>query len=152
MQTPSISSLAQPRAAENASILLEVVLAMALFVAAATIIGSGLNASIDATRRLREEFHAANLAVSVMSEMSMAIRPVENGGPEPFTAPFEAWTWQIETAPLDETSADAASLRRVEVVVRNPSEGVVHRLAQFFPASSADSSDQANPVSSAPVE
>ncbi len=112
---------------------------MALFVAAATIIGSGLNASVDATRRLREEFHASNLAISVLSEMSMGLRPVESGGPEPFLAPFEAWTWQIESAPLDETAADASSLRRVEVVVRHPAESVVHRLTQFFPAPPADS-------------
>ena len=69
------------------SVLLEVVLALALFVGAATVISTGLNASVQAVYRLRQSTHAANLAISVLSELQMHIRPVAAAGPEPFAAP-----------------------------------------------------------------
>lgn len=117
------------------SVLLEVVLALALFVGAATVISSGLNASVEAVYRLRLQTHASNLAISTLSEMQMHLRPIEAAGPEPFAPPFEDWTWQIEVGQPETSSLDADAMRKVEVIIRHSGENIVHRLTHFMRAS-----------------
>ena len=120
---------------KRGAVLLEVVLALALFVGAATVIGSGLNASVQAVYRLRQETHAANLAVSVFSEMQMHARPIAAAGPEPFLAPFEKWTWQVEVTQPESSPLEADAMRKVEVIIRHTEDGVVRRLTQFMRSS-----------------
>lgn len=127
------SYLRWPRQTITASVLLEVVLALALFVFAATVIAGGLSASVQETERLRLNVHASNLAVSVLSELQIGIRPVEAAGPEPFPPPFEMWTWQIQTTPLGDTFGAAASFQNVEVIIRHESRPIVRRLSQYLP-------------------
>ena len=119
----------------HGSILLEVVLALALFVGAATVITAGINASILAVERVRLQNHAANLAISLMSELHMHARPIAAMGPESFEKPFEGWLYRIALEQGPESISEAASLQAVEVIVWNPEEGVTHRLTQFFRAS-----------------
>lgn len=115
--------------------LLEVVLALALFMGAATVISTGLNASVQAVYRLRQSTHAANLAISVLSELQMHVRPVAAAGPEPFAAPFELWTWKIEITQPESGSLEADAMRRVEVIIRHTEDPVVQRLTKFMRAS-----------------
>lgn len=129
------AQISQRRSDPRGSVLLEVILALALFVTAATIISSGINASIQAVSRLRNDSHAANLAISVLSELSLGTRSFQSGGPEPFPAPFDKWTLQIDLAQLEESTLQADSLVRVEVIIRHTEENVVHRLSQLFRAS-----------------
>ncbi|MBI2946419.1 MAG: hypothetical protein HYY23_02160 [Verrucomicrobia bacterium] len=112
--------------------LLEVVLALSLFVLAATVITGGLNASVREAERLRLNLHASNLAISLLAELQMGVKPVEAAGPEPFEAPFEMWTWQIETSPIDDDSEAGLPLRNVEVIVRHLNRPIVRRLTQFL--------------------
>lgn len=119
---------------EKASVLLEVVLALALFVAAATVIGAGIHASIQAVERVRLQNHAANLAISLMSELHMRARPVAPFGPESFEPPFEDWLYRIAVDQV-ESATEMEALRPVEVIVWNPNENAVHRLTQMFRAS-----------------
>ena len=116
--------------------LLEVVLALALFVFAATVITGGLNASVQEVERLRLNLHASNLAISLLSEIQMGIRRVEAAGPEPFEAPFADWTWQIEVSPMDNSSGSSLSLQSIEVAVRHKTRPIVRRLTQYLPVSS----------------
>lgn len=109
------------------------VLALALFVAAATIITSGINASVQAVYRLRLETHAANLAISVLSEMQMRARTIAQFGPEAFAAPFTNWTLRVELSQSEMAENDA--LRPVEVIVSHSEEPIVYRLTQLFRAS-----------------
>jgi type II secretory pathway pseudopilin PulG len=104
---------------DRGSVLLEVVLALGLFVGAATIITAGINASIQSTQRLRLQTHAVNLAISVMSEMQMHARPIAASGPETFPPPFQDWTCKIEINQPDNASPDIDALRPVEVIIRN---------------------------------
>src|SRR6188474_1162503 len=60
--------------ARAGSVLLEVVLAIVLFAAAAAVVGMALKASIDGAQRLRLSTHAGNLAVTVISELQMGLR------------------------------------------------------------------------------
>jgi hypothetical protein len=127
---------------ERASILLEVVLALALFVGAATVITAGINASIQAVERVRLQTHASNLAISVMSELQMHARPLAPFGPESFEAPFQDWLYRIAVNQADESATEADSARPIEVIVWNPNENVTHRLTQLFRASATDSATE----------
>ena len=106
--------------------LLEVVLALVLFVAAAAVVSSALQSTIDSEERLRLGVHADNLAASVVAELESGIRSAAVPGPAPFQAPFTNWTWQI-VAP----SADAQGSPH-EIIVRHADPEVVRRLAQVI--------------------
>ena len=114
------------------SVLLEVVLALTLFAAAAVIIGTGLNASVNSAERLRQQAHAADLAITVMSELQMGVRSPAQPGPEAFPAPFTNWTWEVVSTPLD-AAPDAGSFATVEVIIRHTESELVHRLGQILP-------------------
>lgn len=122
---------------QEGAILMEVVLALALFVGAAVVIGGGLSASMRALDRVRLEGHALNLAITVLSELQMGIKPVTSAGPEPFDPPFELWSWQTI---VTETGVEGA-LPAVEVVIRHEEENHVLRLAQLLEATQEAEAD-----------
>jgi type II secretory pathway pseudopilin PulG len=131
------------------SILLEVVVALALFVFAATVITGGLNTSVQEVERLRLNLHASNLAVSVLSELQMGLKPTETSGPNPFEPPFELWSWEVQATPLNNTTDNAFPLQSVEVVVRYQTRPIVRRLTQLIPTRSVAAADQSSTSSSA---
>ena len=139
--------------ARAGSVLLEVVLAIVLFAAAAAVVGMGLKASIDGAQRLRLSTHAGNLAVTVISELQMGLRSLADTGPEAFGPPFEGWVWEVEALPWGQGQAEntlatsAATLMRVEVTVRYEPEGFVHRLAQVIDVAAARSGQRVPPES-----
>jgi hypothetical protein len=112
------------------AVLLEVILALVLFVAAAAVVTAGINASLDSVERQRYRAHALDLAVSVISELQAGIRSPTSAGPEDFPAPFRDWTWELQTAALETEPGETAALTRVEVIIRSKSMPVVQRLAQ----------------------
>ncbi len=113
--------------------MLEVILALALFVLAATIITSGLSSSVNEVKRLRLNTQASNLAVSVLSQMQMGIQAGDANGPNAFAPPFEQWKWQTSVSPVNEMVGATNPIQKVEVVIRHDTEQVVYRLTQFLP-------------------
>lgn len=120
---------------ENAAVLLEVVLALTLFAFAAGIVSSGLNSAVQRTLRLHEQAHALDLAASVLAEIEIGLRTPVAAGPEPFEAPFEGWTCQIEAAAMSFGIGDASPQPQVTVIVRSPNQSTVQRLTALFPTS-----------------
>ncbi len=118
---------------ERGAVLLEVVLALVLLAAAAAVIGAGLGQSMDAVERQRLNMHAANLAASVLAEMQLGLRMPGNG-PQAFEAPFDHWSWELRTAPVnaDAEAGSTAALTLVEAVVRHDDPVLVHRFAQVI--------------------
>ncbi len=114
------------------TILLEVVLALALFVAAAAIIGAGFSASVESVDRQRLSTHAVNLAVSSLSEVQMGIRKTDESGPIHLSPPFEKWSSELIITPVDSPLEAPAELTQVEVVIRHLDPPVVYRMAQFL--------------------
>ena len=114
------------------SVLLEVVLALTLFATAAVIIGGGLNASVNSAERLRQQAHAADLAITVMSELQMGVRSPAQPGPEAFPAPFTNWTWEVVSTPI-EAAPESQQFATIEVVIRLTESGLVYRLGQILP-------------------
>ena len=113
----------------NGSILLEVVLALVLFAAAATVIGIALNSSIASVDRLRLGAQAADLAVTVFSELQLGIRSVSAPADDAGKGGTNVWTVEIVAQPWGGTDGSSASLTDVEVVLRHES-GFVHRARQ----------------------
>ena len=114
------------------AVLLEVLLALGLFVFAAAVVSNGLNAAVERTLRLKAQTHALDLAVSVLSEVQMGLRPSQAAGPEAFETPFEQWTWEIEAVPYTLGTDDLAGLQQVTVVVRGGAPPTVQRLAEIL--------------------
>jgi len=115
------------------AVLIEVILAVGLFVAAAAVITSSLNSAVERAARLRLQTHALNLASSVLAEIQMGARPIGSAGPEPFEAPFESWTWQIESIPYSFGAEEIAGLQFVTVIVRHTQASAAQRLTQIVP-------------------
>ena len=114
-------------------VLLEVVLALGVFFAAAAVILGGLNASIRAADRLQYEAQAADLAVSLLSDVQMGLMSLIDDGPNNYEEDILAdWTWEIVVDPAEENPS-APPLLRVEVIIRNEVAGCTCRLVQLIP-------------------
>lgn len=129
--------------------MLEVVLALALFVAASTVITSALSASVDETERLRLNAHASNLTATILSEMQMGLQAVESSGPNAFEAPFAEWTWEAAVEPATDATGVMGTLQKVEVIVRHQSPSIICRLTQFLPTAAGPGPEK-GPAGSVP--
>ena len=122
---------------KSGAILLEVILALTLFVGAAAVISGALNASVDSVEKLRLNTHAVNLAVTVLSEIQLGVRPLEFTGPEPFEAPFDHWFWELMVSNVEEptsasTTEDSSNFIHLEIIVRHDTSLVEYRLTEIL--------------------
>ena len=120
------------RESKAGAVLLEVVLALVLFVAAAAVLTSAMSSSLDSVERLRCNTRAADLAVSVMSELQLGIKTLGAGGPQQFEIPLEDWSWEAVATPLQTDSDETNAFKRVEVIIRHEAPAVVYRLSQVL--------------------
>ena len=114
------------------AVLLEVLLALVLFVAAAAIITASMNASLEGLDRLKLNTHAGNLAASVLAELQLGIRTVDVSGEQPFEKPFDEWTCELSRAGAETESGEASGLTQVEVIIRRKNPDLVYRQAQLL--------------------
>ena len=121
-------SLQKPSPTSGA-VLMEVLLALALFVVASAIVTASLNASLRSLDRQRLHLHASNLAASALAEIQLGARPATPAPAQPLPAPNDAWS--VEVAPHDAAPDFSGSqpLEHVQVIVRHQSEPVVQRLS-----------------------
>lgn len=129
---PRTGSLQLGASARTGAVLLEVILALVLFVGAVTVVATAMSSSIDGVERQRLNTHAADLAVTVLSELQLGIRSPSPSGAEPFKAPFEDWTAEVLLGPLEDDPNGTSGLTRAEVVIRHKQSPVVVRMAQVF--------------------
>jgi hypothetical protein len=125
---------------ETAAVLLEVVLALVLFVAAATVLTSALSSSLDGVERLRLETRASDLAVSVISELQLGIKTLSQSGPQPFGTPLEGWTWEVVSSQMQTDLDETNQFKKIEVIIRHEDPALVYRLNQVLQLDEAASS------------
>ena len=118
--------------AQRGAVLLEVLLALALFVAAAAIVTASMNASLEGLDRLKLNTHAVNLAVTVFSELQLGSRAVEVNGAQAFEPPFQDWSWELALTPSETETGESGGLTQVEVIIRRKDPDVVYRQAQLL--------------------
>ncbi len=114
----------------RASVLLEVLLALILFAAAAAIVTTSFNSSMTSLERQKLGLQALNLAASVLAEVQLGILPANSDSSRPFEPPFADWTWESVTTPTDDAGGTPTDLTRIEVIVRHQKSPTVQRLAQ----------------------
>jgi Tfp pilus assembly protein PilV len=130
--------------------LLEVVLALSIFVGMAIAVLGGLSVCIRSAGDLRLQAQATDLAVSVVSEIEMGVTPAADAGPTAFDKPYDAWTWQTTLASGPTTGVDGADLTQVEVVVYNADSSYTYRLYEMVPSGEASAVQMGDPSAVAP--
>lgn len=124
LQAPGRRGRADRR--RRAVILLEVVLAMTLFFGAALVILAGLSSSLSGIQRVQMEAQAADLAVTLLSEVQMGMVQLVSDGPSGYEDPALAdWSWQIAVEPYQERQLglELPEFQRVEVTIRHEPTG-----------------------------
>jgi type II secretory pathway pseudopilin PulG len=114
---------------------MEVLLALALFVGAAAVTTTALNAALESVERQKLGLHALNLASSTLAGLQLGHRPLVAQSPRPCDAPFQDWSWELAVSQLEAESAEAAtgSQVRAEVIIRHSTRPIVQRLTQILP-------------------
>lgn len=112
--------------------LLEVVLALAVFFGVAVTILGGLSVCLRSAQQVREEAVAADLAITVLSELQMGLLAVADTPATPFEDPFADWTWQTTVTPV-EAVVPGLEMTQVEIIVRSTLDGFTYRLYQLLP-------------------
>jgi len=129
------SSIVNRQSYASGVVLLEVVVAMSLFFAPAVVVLLGLQSSFQAARSLKFEAKAADLAVTLMSEIEMGLVPPEDAGPETYEEErLEGWTWEIVTEDI-ETSIELDEplpLTRVVVTIEHEPTRRAYTLYRIF--------------------
>jgi type II secretory pathway component PulJ len=104
-------------------VLLEVLIALSLFVMAAAVIGTGMRTCTRSMRTTKLSAKAANLAQTVMTRIEagqlemVEAAPKDFGTDELMPSPYDAgWTYEV----LVEALTDSPGLKVVSVVVRSP--------------------------------
>ena len=74
--------------------------------------------------------HAANLAISVISELQMGSKTAGEVGDQPCEWPFEYWTWEVVVVPTENELQTIGGFQQVEVIIRHKEPPVEYHLSQ----------------------
>lgn len=116
-------------------VLLEVVLSLALFFGAALVVLAGLSASLRTAQRVQVEAEAADLAVTLLSEIQMGLVPLVDDGPNDYEyEELAGWSWEITAERFDEVVTEPVlpEFFRVQIAVRHAPSGYTYRLTQLM--------------------
>ena len=98
---------------------------------AAGVLFLGVDSSVRAARHLRLDAQAADLAVTLLSEIQMGLVEPADAGPEGYEEPLEDWTWEIVTSPLEEMPLDE-EVEQVEIIISHVGGRCTYRLVQLM--------------------
>lgn len=116
------------------AMLLEVVLALGLFFISAGVIVGALNSAVRAQRMVRLEAQAADLGITLMSQMQTGQVPAVNDGPVNYDSEdLQDWTRQILVEKLEVRKNTLPAMQRITVVIRRPKDNILYRLSQLAP-------------------
>jgi type II secretion system protein I len=96
-------------------VLLEVIIALTLFVVAAAVIGSATNSSMQATVDMQRSAHAVNIVRSILAEMEIGqVEIADKSETACEDDEDKGWTYTITT---EDVADDAPGLKKVTVTV-----------------------------------
>jgi hypothetical protein len=126
----------------RAAVLLEIVLALTVFVGMAMTVLAGLSTSVRSARYVGLETRAADLAVTRFSEMELGLVAAEDAGPEAYEDEALAdWTWQVAVQPVVGELPEL-ELTAVEVTIRHTPSGYTHTLARLMTAGTQETGEE----------
>lgn len=120
------------------TILLEVVLAMAMFSMTAAVIFSGMSASMRASQRGQLAALASDLAVTKLSEIMLGEVELVDAGPEAYEGDdLAGWTWQVTVQPMELPGIVTQEEVQVNIAIRHTGPDFVYRLVRLLPSPGA---------------
>jgi len=122
-------------------VLLEVVLSISMVFAMAGVLFLGVDSSVRSARRLRLDAQAADLAVTLLSEIQMGLVDPADAGPEAYEEPLEDWMWEIVTTPLEEMPLDEQDIEQVEIIISHVDGSSTYRLVQLMAVAPQEEED-----------
>jgi len=126
---------ARPWGVPRGIVLLEVVFALTLFFSAALIVMAGLNSALRTAQRVQLEAQAADLAVTLLSEVQMGMVSLTSDGPNPYEEEDLAdWSWEIVVETYEENTLEIAlpEFQKVDIIIRNDATGYSYRLTELM--------------------
>jgi hypothetical protein len=130
----SVRSSPVPSRARTGAVLLEVIFSVALMAAACGAIIGGFHACTQTNHELWLESRAADLAVTLLSEIQMSGGAVMDEGPTDYPAPFDDWTWQVATTDLDPQSDPAMTMMQIRITITHKAGDCSYTLYWLAPA------------------
>ena len=123
-------------AARRGAVLLEIVLAIAIFVFSAAVVQSGLVSCLRSLSTVRLQNKAVNLAVTKLSEIHMGLLDVTGTELTSFEEEDESlseWEWQVTAEPIGE-DAETSPMTLVTVTITNTSQRITYQLTEIMPS------------------
>lgn len=115
------------RVRRGGAVLMEVVIATALFFVAGIFVMDGLNSAIRGVTTIKLEADATDLAVTTYSEVQMGLTPLQSVGPVGVAySGAEGWTYELIVSAMEDT-LDMPQLKKLEIVVRHDASDFTHR-------------------------
>ncbi len=106
-------------------------MAMALLVLASGVIVGSMMTCTRAATRLKLHAHAADLTVTLASQMKMGLLPTTSTDGGAFTEPgFSDWTWSTN---VQSSNRSDATLENVQFTVHHTPTGLTHSLNELIP-------------------
>lgn len=122
---------ANARHHRRGGVLLEALLSLVLLMMAAGFVVSAMTAAVPAVEKMQRELEATNLAVSLMSEMEIGIRPLMSANNDLVLSQEVEWNWQIEVRPWLEAGF-SERIHVVRVSVRHRESGMTYQFEQLL--------------------
>jgi hypothetical protein len=123
-------------------VLLELVLALAVFAATGLFVLDGLQAALRGAELVDRQAEAADLSVTVFSHLELGLIDAVTAEPKAFETPGQTqWTWALTVEGVEDLP-DLASLRRVGLLLEHTPTGFRHRETRWWwmrPQDGADS-------------
>jgi len=144
------NSRESPSRADAGTILLEVIIALVLFLTAAAVVFSGLSASYTALKRANLSASAADLAVTKLSEIQMGLVDLTSSGPNSYEEEeLAGWSWQVVAEPAQSDVLFEPRQVRLEIVIAHEDPAYACRLVHLvFPDSQEELSEQSIEIGS----
>lgn len=143
---------AGPAGPARGAVLLEIVLAMAIFLLAAGILYGSMNNALSRIRVIELQNRAADLAVSTLSEVRMGLLDPTSQGPESYDAELfperAGWQWELRAEDIA-PDPELPPQTQLTVVISNPDRNFTYALAEQLPAG-AGTEDQGDRAGETP--
>jgi len=139
--------MVRPHGHHRGAVLLEVVLAMAIFVSTMSVVYMAFYSSRAGLRMVRLNNQAADLAYTVMSEIHLGLIDKANNGPNDYgeeNPELEGWEWQVTVETITDTG-ESESMQQVIVTITNLDENITSELVELMAMEDEEPEEEEGP-------
>jgi len=129
------------------AVLLEVVLAMAIFVSVMSVVYLSFHSCRNGLRTVRLNNTAADLAYTVMSEIHLGLIDKASNGPNDYgeeRPELEGWQWEVAVETITETG-EAEPMQQVTVIITNVDENITSELVELMAMEDEEPEEEEGP-------